>query len=292
MQPLDRTVFAPLKAYFSGLVRQASKQKKLKKEDFAGIAGVAWRRAFSESNIKSGFRVTGIWPFNRSVFSDDEFSLADTVFSSEPAPAPAPAPAADPVIVLPADPADPVDPADVHLPDAAPAQDAPILVLPADPADPADPVVDLPDPAEMAELAAELAQLPPHPLDESAAPLGSDASVAPAPAAPAAPDGHAGQLSPSIYASLPVASDSVRDALQKRLAITGTMCLTHDDLLVVLKQKEKEAEEEAKQKEMKKAEQARKRALKAAEKEQKLQERERKKKEREEKKKGTRRKKE
>jgi len=37
------------------------------------ILGYAFPLAFTPSNILSGFRVSGIWPFNRDVFGDDEF---------------------------------------------------------------------------------------------------------------------------------------------------------------------------------------------------------------------------
>ena len=37
------------------------------------LIGAAWLKACTPNNIISGFIVTGIWPFNRDIFHDDEF---------------------------------------------------------------------------------------------------------------------------------------------------------------------------------------------------------------------------
>ena len=44
------------------------------------LIGHAWLKALSPSNITSRFKVTGIWPFDKNIFNEDEFlptSLTD-----------------------------------------------------------------------------------------------------------------------------------------------------------------------------------------------------------------------
>lgn len=44
--------------------------------DIPGIVAEAFPKATTPTNIMSGFRVSGIWPFNRDIFEDHEFSPA------------------------------------------------------------------------------------------------------------------------------------------------------------------------------------------------------------------------
>lgn len=46
--------------------------------------GKAYDKAFTPANIKKGFEVTGIYPLNRFVFSDDDF--ASSAVTDRPAP--------------------------------------------------------------------------------------------------------------------------------------------------------------------------------------------------------------
>lgn len=48
------------------------------------MLGKAYDQAFTPKNIKKGFEVTGIWPFNRFVFSEKEF--ASSAVTDRPAP--------------------------------------------------------------------------------------------------------------------------------------------------------------------------------------------------------------
>lgn len=74
-QPLDRTVFGPLKAYYNTacdnwMVHNAGKPVTI--YDIAECFGQAFLRAFTPHNIQSGFRTTGIFPFNSEIFTEDE----------------------------------------------------------------------------------------------------------------------------------------------------------------------------------------------------------------------------
>lgn len=78
LQPLDRTVYGPLKAYYN----QAA-DNWMRERDNAGksmtihvipkLVTYAFPKAMTPENICSGFKVTGIYPFDRNVFSPDEF---------------------------------------------------------------------------------------------------------------------------------------------------------------------------------------------------------------------------
>jgi hypothetical protein len=39
----------------------------------AHLTGQAYSRAFIQSNIQSGFCITGLWPINSDIFKADEF---------------------------------------------------------------------------------------------------------------------------------------------------------------------------------------------------------------------------
>lgn len=75
-QPLDRSVFGPLKAYFNSACDNWMIQnpgRSITIYDLSELLGHAFPRAFTPQNIQSGFRVTGIFPFNNEIFTDDEF---------------------------------------------------------------------------------------------------------------------------------------------------------------------------------------------------------------------------
>lgn len=77
LQPLDRTVFGPLKkavnrACDSWMVSNPGKSMTI--YDIPGILTTAYPQAMTIQNIQSGCRTTGIWPFNRDIFSDTDFA--------------------------------------------------------------------------------------------------------------------------------------------------------------------------------------------------------------------------
>ena len=80
MQPLDRGCFAPLKvAWREGCHKFLCENpgRTVSQYDFCEIFAKAWAKAFTMSNITSSFKVTGVFPFNRSIVSneEDDFSI-------------------------------------------------------------------------------------------------------------------------------------------------------------------------------------------------------------------------
>lgn len=76
LQPLDRTVYGPLKKYYNSSCDSwmlANPGKPMTIYDVAGRVGHAFPSAMTPKNIQSGFRVSGNWPLDRHVFSDDEY---------------------------------------------------------------------------------------------------------------------------------------------------------------------------------------------------------------------------
>lgn len=76
LQPLDRTVFGPLKKYYNKACNEWLLQhpgSPLTIYHVAECFGKAYPLAFTPSNIQSGFRVSGIWPINENIFGEDEF---------------------------------------------------------------------------------------------------------------------------------------------------------------------------------------------------------------------------
>lgn len=76
LQPLDRTVFGPLKKYYNKACNDWFLQHPgtpLTIYNVAECFGTAFPLAFTPSNIQNGFKVAGIWPFNDNIFGEDEF---------------------------------------------------------------------------------------------------------------------------------------------------------------------------------------------------------------------------
>lgn len=76
LQPLDRSVFEPLKKYVNiacddWIVRNPG--KRLSIYDIPEVLTISLPLAMTESNIKAGFSSTGIHPFNSLIFTDDDF---------------------------------------------------------------------------------------------------------------------------------------------------------------------------------------------------------------------------
>ena len=70
MQPLDRRCFAPLKVSWRQICHQfiaKNPGKTVSQYDFCRLFSQAWLKAFSIENIVSSFRVTGVYPLDRSV---------------------------------------------------------------------------------------------------------------------------------------------------------------------------------------------------------------------------------
>ena len=72
-QPLDTSCFGPLKVYWSEACRQFmfnNPGRVVSKFQFLKLFSEAWSKGISINNITSGFRSTGIYPFNRSAVLD------------------------------------------------------------------------------------------------------------------------------------------------------------------------------------------------------------------------------
>ena len=95
LQPLDVAVFKSFKNHFSKAVKALSFAKKnfvVSKRDFAQVVKDPFEQAFSIPNIKSGFRKSGIFPFNRNVVDESKMlpstlhDLSDASSSSQTEP--------------------------------------------------------------------------------------------------------------------------------------------------------------------------------------------------------------
>ena len=78
LQPLDVTCFGPLKQKWSKLLAARSNisgsRSSLTKSSFVDELAHIWYACFSESNIKSGFSSTGIFPVDRSKYPTERFN--------------------------------------------------------------------------------------------------------------------------------------------------------------------------------------------------------------------------
>ncbi|XP_058231649.1 uncharacterized protein si:rp71-1d10.8 [Hemibagrus wyckioides] len=137
LQPLDRTVYGPLKRAVNSFCDSWMKSHPglaMSIYEIPGIVRLALPLAATPANVQSGFRCTGIWPFNREVFQDVDFAPSLVTDHPPPSTAAPPVPSA-----LPTPPADPLVP---PMPSAA-------LLSPAAVAQPLPPV--LPEPAGTAQ---------------------------------------------------------------------------------------------------------------------------------------------
>ena len=76
LQPLDRSVMYPLKAFYdreSAIFMTQHKCKTIPMYNVSELCGKAYPKALTPENIISGFRSTGIFPFDRNVFKDHEY---------------------------------------------------------------------------------------------------------------------------------------------------------------------------------------------------------------------------
>jgi hypothetical protein len=77
LQPLDCGPFSPLKEKWSRLLVDHQRKtgfRTISKSVFVDLLCAVWHDAMSEGNIKSGFRTTGIYPFNPHRFETDKFN--------------------------------------------------------------------------------------------------------------------------------------------------------------------------------------------------------------------------
>ena len=80
LQPLNRAVYGPFKCYYYSACdcwMKENRGKTMTIYDIPDMVGRAFPRAFTPVNIQSGFKVAGIFPFDRDIFSDLEFLPSD-----------------------------------------------------------------------------------------------------------------------------------------------------------------------------------------------------------------------
>ena len=87
MQPLDISVYVPLNRYFNEACTSwhlNNPGQTLSIYNMASLLGLAYPRGMTNSNIMSGFRKPGIFPFDREAFGDDDFLSSYVTDRPEP----------------------------------------------------------------------------------------------------------------------------------------------------------------------------------------------------------------
>lgn len=83
LQPLDKCVFGPLKISWNRQLIKYGKQQmgrssgRLTKNTFSELLGCTWAESMLAKNIISGFKNTGIYPVNSTMFPEEEFTIQD-----------------------------------------------------------------------------------------------------------------------------------------------------------------------------------------------------------------------
>ena len=86
-QPLDRTVFGPMKTHYNQLANSWMMRnvgKLISIYQIAELAGTALTKTATPENVIAGFRVSGVWPFDRDIFSNVDYLPSD--ITDRPAP--------------------------------------------------------------------------------------------------------------------------------------------------------------------------------------------------------------
>ena len=67
-QPLDKGCFAPLKSAWKQVVQvfTANNHQAVTRSDFCSLFSEAWYKGMSMKNVLAGFKVCGIYPFNKA----------------------------------------------------------------------------------------------------------------------------------------------------------------------------------------------------------------------------------
>jgi len=84
LQPCDRTVFKPLKDYYTAAQDMMSDFPGVvtNKSNFTGLFAKAWNKAVTAANIQSGFKACGIVPYNPAAIQH-EACLPNYMYSVE-----------------------------------------------------------------------------------------------------------------------------------------------------------------------------------------------------------------
>lgn len=87
LQPLDVAVMKPLSTYYADAINTWMRQnpgRVLTEYEICALIGAALQRSATPATIMSAFRTTGIYPYNREVFSDTFFSPEPETPEPEP----------------------------------------------------------------------------------------------------------------------------------------------------------------------------------------------------------------
>ncbi|XP_011858146.1 PREDICTED: tigger transposable element-derived protein 6-like [Vollenhovia emeryi] len=93
LQPLDRGVFGPLKIYYENACKAwmfNHPNVPIAIGNVAELVAEPILKGASSINIVNGFKATGIWPFNRDIFTEDDFlasSVTDRPYKDNASPA-------------------------------------------------------------------------------------------------------------------------------------------------------------------------------------------------------------
>ncbi|XP_065314510.1 uncharacterized protein LOC135923598 [Gordionus sp. m RMFG-2023] len=77
LQPLDRTVFGPLKKYYNSALdawMRMHPEKSFTIYDIPGVVKNVLPKVTSASNIQKGFESSGIWPLNSLIFNEENYN--------------------------------------------------------------------------------------------------------------------------------------------------------------------------------------------------------------------------
>ena len=89
MQPLDKSVYGPMKAFFNQaadrwLREKDNAGKSMTIHHIPGLVAYAYPKAMTPSNITAGFKATGIYPFDRNIFGPEKFLPSLTIDKPPP----------------------------------------------------------------------------------------------------------------------------------------------------------------------------------------------------------------
>lgn len=79
LQPLDVSVFFSFKSFYNTALQTWFLEHPgipVSIFDIAGCVNYAFDKSMTPANIKSGFRKTGIYPFDKYIFTDDDFAIS------------------------------------------------------------------------------------------------------------------------------------------------------------------------------------------------------------------------